>query len=97
MFGYIELSFALLILINNLNAQLHLNKTILATNCACNPNSSSNITLRFKNIKTIDPTSFTGLISLNWLDLSFNQISSINPATFKGLTSLQLLYLDKIK
>ena len=77
MFKFIKISLLLVILIDNLNAQIHLNKTNLATVCACNPVQETSINLKFKNIKTIDPATFTGLTSLQELYLGENQISSI--------------------
>ena len=87
------MSFFLIILFENLNAQIHLNRSNLATVCGCDMQSSY-ISLSFRNIKTIDPATFTGLTSLRWLYLHYNQISSIDPASFPGLTSLQYLCLD---
>ena len=84
MFKFIKISLLLVILIDILNAQIHLNKTNLATVCACVPMKSTSIYLNSKNIKKIDPATFTGLTSLQelyWLD---NQISSIDSATFTG-------------
>ena len=44
----------LLILIGNLNAQNHLNKSNLPTQCNCDPAKSTSIYLTRKSIKTID-------------------------------------------
>ncbi len=83
----------MVILIDILNAQIHLNRTNLVTVCACNPMQETFIYLNSKNIKKIHPATFTGLTSLERLNLDSNQISSIDPDTFKGLTSLQELNL----
>ena len=44
-------------------------------------------------LKTLEPGSFSGLISLDNLDLGFNQISSIQPHAFVGLNHLKELNL----
>ena len=44
-------------------------------------------------LKTLEPGSFSGLISLDNLDLGFNQISSIHPHAFVGLNHLKMLNL----
>ena len=93
MFGLFNISFILVILFNNLNAQINLNKTNLANFCQCDPMRSTSINLSYRNIKTIDQATLTGLASFQYLYLNSNQISSIDPATFKGLTSLQELWL----
>ncbi len=93
MFRFIKISYVLLIFLDILNAQIDLNETNLASVCSCDPMKSSEISLISKNIRKIDPASFTGLKSLIQLRLQSNQISSINPATFTGLTSLGGLYL----
>ena len=65
MLKFIKISLLLVILIDNLNAQIHLNKKNLATVCACVPMKSTNISVSIKNIKNIDPATFTGLTSLH--------------------------------
>ena len=91
MFRIIKISFVLVILIENLNAQIHLNKTSLAVLCNFDPMKLTSINLAAEKIKTIDPATITGLTSLLELYLFSNQISSIDPATFTDLTSLQKL------
>ena len=97
MFKFIKISFLLIILIDILNAQIHLDKTNLGRVCYCDPMKSTRISLNSKNIKKIDSATFTGLTSLQYLYLSSNQISFIDPATFTGLTSLQELRLQNNK
>jgi len=94
MFRIIKISFVLVILIENLNAQIHLNKTNLAVLCNFDPMKLTSINLAAEKIKTIDPATFTDLISLQKLNLGYNRISSIDPATFTGLTSLRELNLE---
>ncbi len=94
MFEFMEISFILVVIFDNLNAKIHLNRSNLATICGCDLMQSSYISLRFRNITTIDPATFTGLTSLQVLELYNNEISSIDPATFKGLTSLRWLSLS---
>ncbi len=94
MFKFKKISLLLVILIDNLKAQIHLNKTNLASQCSCVPMQTTFISLSYKNIKTIHPATFTGLTSLQELYLSSNQISSIDPTTFTGLKSLTLLLLS---
>jgi Leucine-rich repeat (LRR) protein len=76
-----------------LNAQNHLNKTNLAILFSFDPLGSNIIYISFRKISSIDPATFTGLSSLQYLELRSNKISSIDPSTFKGLISLQYLYL----
>ncbi len=79
-----------MILFENSNAQIHLNKTNLATICNCGPMNSSSINLNYKKIETIDPDTFKRLFSLRELKLEHNNLSSIHPTTFKGLTQTYL-------
>jgi len=72
MLRLIKISFILVILIGNSYAQMHLNTTNLAELCACNPTQSTSIYLSAIKIKTIDPTTFTGLTSLQELYLFSN-------------------------
>jgi len=74
MFKFIKISLLLDTLIDILNAQIHLSKTNIATVCACVPMKSTSIYLNSKNIKNIDPATFTGLTSLQELYLYSNQI-----------------------
>jgi Leucine-rich repeat (LRR) protein len=97
MIRILKISLLLVILFHKFNEQIHLNKTSLATICACNPLQLTSIDLNSKNIKTIHPATFTGLTSLGWLGMNNNQISSIHPATFTGLTSLYRLLLQNNK
>ena len=90
---FIISSVLFLIVFKSLNAQIHLNKGNLATQCYCDPAKSLSIYLYSRNIKTIDPATFNGLSSLQVLYLDSNQISSIDPATFNGLNSLTFLNL----
>ncbi len=83
-------------LFENLNSQIHLNQTSISVLCYCNPPSSREINLSYKNIKTVDPSTFDGLY-LQKLYLHFNEITSIDPSTFNGLTFLQLLELSSNK
>ena len=85
MFKFIKISSLLSIFFERLNAQNNLNKQNLNTICACYPMQETSIKLSSKNIKTIDPASFTGLTSLQYLWLYSNQISFIDRATFNGL------------
>jgi len=97
MFKFIKISSLLSIFFERLNAQNNFNKQNLATICACYPIQETSINLSSKNIKTIDPATFTGLASLQTLWLNNNQISSINPSSFNGLYSLEKLYLNNNK
>jgi Leucine-rich repeat (LRR) protein len=85
-----------LVLFENLNAQIHLNQANISALCYCNPPRSREINLSYKNIKTVDPSTFDGLY-LQKLYLHFNEITSIDPSTFNGLTFLQLLELSSNK
>jgi len=67
MFRIIKISFILVFLFDKLDAQINLNKTNLAEVCACDPMRSNTIYLGYKNIKTIDSSSFIGLSSLQTL------------------------------
>ncbi len=73
-------------------AQVHLSKDNLYLLCNCTPSLSSGISLSYKKISTIDPSTFNGLTSLGTLFLSYNQLTTVNPSLFNGLNSLY--YLD---
>jgi len=59
---------------NNTNAQVHLQRSRLKELCNYDSFTSTKISLKFKNITTIDPDTFQGLNSLQNLDLSYNQL-----------------------
>ena len=82
------------IMIQNLNAQIHLNRNNLAYQCTCDRSKSNNIFLAFQSIASIDPLTFNGLASLKTLSLYNNQLTNIDTSTFNGLTSLQELWLS---
>ena len=65
-----------LILFGNLNAQNHLNRSNLITLCNCDPSFSIFIT--YKSIKTIDPTTFNGLSTLQ-----FQTLCTLTPKKYK--------------
>ena len=81
-------SIFLLILIGNLNAQNHLNKSNLPTLCNCDPSNSTSINLANKSIETIDPATFNGLSSLQKLSLQSNQISYLIKSHSYGMKRL---------
>jgi len=72
-------------------AQIRLTKDNLDQVCRCNSSQSTKIFQSNKNITTIDPSTFNGLNSLQYLDLSNNQLTT---STFNGLNSLQQLRLE---
>ena len=50
--------------------------------------------LSSKEIISIDPQTFKGLVNLQTIDLLNNQIMSIDPQTFNGLINLHSLSLE---
>jgi Leucine-rich repeat (LRR) protein len=92
MFKFIFNVYILILLFNNTKAKIHLAKDNLDSICNCISFHSTSIDPRFKDISTIDPFTFNGLHSLQYLDLYSNQLTTIDPSTFKQLNSLE--YLD---
>lgn len=82
-----------MILIVHLNAQIHFNRTNLASQCYCDPVKAVSIYIPYINIKD----TFNDLSSLQKLWLGSNQISSFGPTTFNGLSSLLKLELSHNK
>ena len=60
----------LLVLINAINGQVHLNRSNLAQLCKCDINSAS-IDLNLKGIVSIDANTFQGLSNLQELGLDY--------------------------
>lgn len=69
----------ILLVINQTEAQIHLNKTNLAKLCNCSPNSQTvQIDLQNKSIASIDPNTFVGLTAIQYLRLNNNLLTTIN-------------------
>ena len=56
--------------------------------------SSSNLTLSFRSIKSIEDGAFSDLANLVWIDLSFNNLRNVDNLPFKGLPKLENLILE---
>ncbi len=83
----------LLVLINSINRQVHLNRSNLAQICNCDINSTK-IYLNSTKIVSIKANTFQDLSNLQLLYLSNNQLSSIDAKTFQSLSNLLWLYLN---
>ena len=59
----------LIIILNQTNEQINLNRDNLANLCKCNPSTSTEINLSNQEIVSIDSLTFNGLTLLQNLDL----------------------------
>ena len=82
----------LLVLINAINGQVHLNRSNLAQLCKYNI-SSTYIDLSKQKIVSIDANTFQGLSNLKSLNLFSNPLRSIDANAFQGLSNLEKLNL----
>jgi len=82
----------LLVLINAINGQVHLNRSNLAQLCKYNI-SSTYIDLSKQKIVSIDANTFQGLSNLKSLNLFSNPLRSIDANAFQGLSNLEELNL----
>ena len=97
----------ILLVINQTEAQIQLNKNNLATLCNCNsPNSQTvQIDLQNKSIASIDPNTFVGLTAIQYLRLNNNllttidlylnnnKLTSFDSLTLRGMKSLRYISL----
>lgn len=87
-----KLSLALIVLqIASLTAQIHLNRSNLASICKCLLTSDL-IDLTSKSISLIDAFTFQGL-NASEISLSDNQLTSLDELTFQNMANLEILYL----
>jgi hypothetical protein len=91
MITYILITSILINLINGLN----LNKSILHDNYS-NFISDYGIDLFEKEINWIHPNTFTGLETIEYMDLSHNQIEQLHNNTFNDMINLKELNLGYI-
>ena len=82
----------LLMLMNSINGQVHLDRSNLAQICNCDINSYR-FNLSSKRIVSIDGKTFQGLSNLQTLLLDNNQLRSIDFITFQGLSKLSSIVL----
>ena len=90
-YSSLSLTLVFLKIIISLTAQIHINRSNLASICKCDLTGDL-IDLTSKSISSIDAFTFHGL-NASEISLSDNQLTQLDKLTFQNMPNLEVLYL----